>query len=454
MRVLIIGAGPTGLGAAYRLQELGHTDWRIYEASDHVGGLASSVESNGFVYDTGGHVLFSHYEYFDRLVEKLLGNDFTEIRRNASIFLGDRFVPYPFQNSLRHLAPEMTLECILGLAEIRRSPQDAADFREWIGAVFGRGIARHFMEPYNWKVWAHPLELMDKQWMAERVSVIDLESALRRVIFEEDDAPWGPNSTFKFPLRGGTGGLFDAFLPSVESGISFESRVVEIDTARKVVRLENQLEDHYDVLLNTMPLNELVRRIRGVPVRVRTAAAGLSWSGALFVGLGIARKLETDRCWVYFPDNDCPFYRVTYLSRYSPFMAPDENHFSIITETSRSNWKPEDERTIIDRTIGGLVRTGMLEPDDLGRIVDRTLMQAEYAYPTPTLDRDMSLEVLQPYLMGLDIYSRGRFGAWLYEIGNMDHSVMQGVEFANKLLLGEPEKTWLAPRTMEPVRAR
>jgi protoporphyrinogen oxidase len=121
MRVLIIGAGPTGLGAAYRLQELGHTDWRIYEASDHVGGLASSVESNGFVYDTGGHVLFSHYEYFDRLVEKLLGNDFTEIRRDASIWLGDRYVPYPFQNSLRHLAPEMMLECILGLAELGRT---------------------------------------------------------------------------------------------------------------------------------------------------------------------------------------------------------------------------------------------------------------------------------------------------------------------------------------------
>jgi protoporphyrinogen oxidase len=454
MRVLIIGAGPTGLGAAYRLQELGHTDWRIYEASDHVGGLASSVTSNGFVYDTGGHVLFSHYEYFDRLVEKLLGDSYTEIPRDASIFLGDRYVPYPFQNSIRHLDPEMMLECIMGLAEIRRSPEDASNFREFITAAFGKGIARHFMEPYNWKVWAHTLELMDKQWIAERVSVVDLESTLRRVIFDEDDAPWGPNSTFKFPLRGGTGGLFDAFLPYVEHGISYDSAVSEIDPARKVVRLANQLEDRYDVLLNTMPINQLVKRVRGAPPRVRTAAQGLSWSGGLFVWLGFARRLETDRCWVYFPGDDCPFYRVTYLSRYSPFMAPDEDHFSIVTEASRSNWKPEPPETMIDRTIDGLVKTGMIEPSDVDRIVDRTLIEVEHAYPTPTLDRDVSLEVLQPYLMNMDIFSRGRFGSWLYEIGNMDHSVMQGVEFVDHVLQGEPEKTWIAPRVMESARSR
>src|SRR5690606_23748375 len=67
-KIVIIGAGPTGLAAGYRLRELGHTNFRIFEASDHVGGLASSeVSANGFTYDIGGHVLFSHYEYFDRL---------------------------------------------------------------------------------------------------------------------------------------------------------------------------------------------------------------------------------------------------------------------------------------------------------------------------------------------------------------------------------------------------
>jgi hypothetical protein len=149
---------------------------------------------------------------------------------------------------------------------------------------------------------------------------------------------------------------------------------------------------------------------------------------------------------VYFPEANAPFYRITYLSRYSQYMAPDANHFSIITETSVSPWKPESRETIIDRTIDGLIATGILEESDRKLIVDRTLIEAPYAYPTPTLERDAALEVLQPFLMGQGIYSRGRFGAWLYEIGNMDHSVMQGVEFVNHVLLGEPEQTWSPPK--------
>ena len=322
----------------------------------------------------------------------------------------------------------------------------STDIEEWIEAVFGDGIGKHFMAPYNWKVWAHPLHLMDKQWIAERVAVVDLEKTLRSVIFDDEEKPWGPNSTFKFPLRGGTGGLYDRFLPYVENRLSFESAVSDVDPIRKIVRLENGLEDHYDVLLNTMPINELILRLKSVPPRVRAAARQLSWSSGLFVGIGVARRLDTDRCWIYYPEDNCPFYRVTYLSRYSPYMAPDENHFSIITETSASQWKMEDRRTIIDRTIDGLVATGAIEPSDRDLIVDRTLIEANYAYPTPTIERDYALEVIQPYLMENSIYSRGRFGAWLYEIGNMDHSVMQGVEFVNNVLAGQPETTWIAPK--------
>ena len=131
-----------GLGAAYRLQELGHDDWHIYEATDHVGGLASSPKSNGFVYDTGGHVMFSHYKYFDDLVDKMLGEQYTEIGRESWIRMQDRWVPYPFQNNLRFLDPEAALECVIGLAAertIRRRPQN---FRDWTVAVFGEGIAR------------------------------------------------------------------------------------------------------------------------------------------------------------------------------------------------------------------------------------------------------------------------------------------------------------------------
>lgn len=453
MRIVIIGAGPTGLGAAYRLKELGHDDWAIYEATDHVGGLASSVESNGFVYDTGGHVMFSHYEYFDKLVEKMLGDQYSEISRESWIRMQGRWVPYPFQNNLRFLESESAVECVMGLVRERISPHEATNFQEWILAVFGDGIARHFMFPYNWKVWAHPLEMMDKQWMAERVSVVDLQSTLRNILSQAEDSRWGPNSTFKFPLRGGTGGLYLPFVPYIKDHLMLQKRVESVDNLEKLIRFENGEEDRYDILLNTMPLTELIPKLNAAPEEVRSASRRLSWSSGLFVGLGIARPCPTDKCWLYFPEDEAPFYRITYLSRYSPFMAPDSNHFSIITETSTSAWKPESRDTIVARTIDGLIATGILEESDRQIIVDKTLIEVPYAYPTPTLERDPALAVLQPFLQGQDIYSRGRFGAWLYEIGNMDHSVMQGVEFVNKILQGDEEQTWTPPKTSKMAKS-
>lgn len=446
MKIVILGAGPTGLGAAYRLQELGHDDWELYEAEGHVGGLASSVTTpTGFVYDIGGHVMFSSYRYFHALVDKLLGDQFTSIQRESWIWMNERWVPYPFQNNLRYLDADDTIDCLLGLAAPRQDPAEATNFHEWTLAVFGEGIASRFMFPYNFKVWAHPAEVMSKEWIADRVSVVDLEGSLRSVLNATTDKAWGPNNAFKFPLRGGTGGLYEAFVPHVKRNLRLNQRAVAIDSGRKVVTFEDGHDTTYDVLLTTLPLTGLVSILVDAPSTLQTAASTLSWNSGLFVGLGIARELEDEKCWVYFPEESCPFYRLTYLSRYSPYMAP-EGHFSIVTETSTSPYKPVDKDTIVDETIQGLLRTGILRADDLELIADRTLIEVPKAYPIPTVHRDAALAVLQPWLASHDMYSRGRFGAWKYEIGNMDHSVMQGVEFANRVLLGESETVWTGPQ--------
>ena len=93
-RIVIIGAGPTGLGAGYRLRELGYTNFKILESRFKVGGLASSERSpKGFTYDIGGHVLFSPYEYFDRLFDRLMGSDYQELLRESWVWMFDRFLP-------------------------------------------------------------------------------------------------------------------------------------------------------------------------------------------------------------------------------------------------------------------------------------------------------------------------------------------------------------------------
>jgi protoporphyrinogen oxidase len=145
-RIVIIGAGPTGLAAGYRLRELGYTNFTMLEGRNKVGGLASSERSpNGFIYDIGGHVLFSHYEYFDRLFDRLMGDEYQELLRESWVWMFDRFLPYPFQNNIKYLPKEVVLECLLGLIEAQKQPVDKArfaNFEELIQGVFGAGIAK------------------------------------------------------------------------------------------------------------------------------------------------------------------------------------------------------------------------------------------------------------------------------------------------------------------------
>ena len=435
-KLVIIGAGPTGLGAAYRLQELGYSNWGIYERNPYVGGLAASFKDNkGFTWDIGGHVLFSHYDYVDKVINKLLGNEYLLHQRDSWIWLLNRWVPYPFQNNIRYLPKDKVLECLLGLIKAYEKKDSSKNFQEWILSTFGEGIARYFMLPYNQKVWAFPLELMDKNWIAERVSVIDVERVLKNVIYEQDEREWGPNSQFKFPLQGGTGGLFTRFMPYIKDHLMLNEEMSEIDIDKKVVRFSSGREVSYDILVNTTPLDQLVFRINPKKASLVKAAKQLKHNGVFSVGIGIKKPCPSKKCWVYFPEDNCCFYRITYFSNYSPNNVPDpQNFFSLMCETSYSEHKPELKDKIIERTMDGLLKTGIIIETDRKLIETTHILQADYGYPIPTLERDKALNVIQPYLEEKQIFSRGRFGAWKYEVGNMDHSIMQGVEVVNKIL--------------------
>lgn len=453
-RVVIIGAGPTGLAAGYRLRELGYENFAMFESRYKVGGLASSERSpNGFIYDIGGHVLFSHYRYFDQLFDRLIGDEYQELQRESWVWMFDRFLPYPFQNNIKYLPRDVVLECLLGLIEAQKQPLDKsrfADFEDLIHGVFGAGIAKYFMMPYNFKVWAHPPRMMNKEWIGERVATPPIERVLGNVILDREDVSWGPNATFKYPRYGGTGELFDRMRPYVEDNLRLCAPVAGVDVEQREVVLSDGSRESYDILLSTMPLDILVRSLSGeVPDCVRRQAARLRHSGSYIVGIGIKQPAPSKKCWMYFPESNCPFYRLTYLSNYSPEVVPDAStHYSILAEISHSEFKPVDKRTIVDETIQGLVNARMITAEDRRDIVDAHLIERDYTYPTPSLERDEALRTVQPWLESQGIYSRGRFGAWRYEVGNMDHSVAQGVEWVNRVLLGEVEDelTWQGKR--------
>jgi protoporphyrinogen oxidase len=441
--VVIVGAGPCGLACGRELDLLGHNDWKVFERRGGPGGLAASiVDSRGFTWDNGGHVVFSHFGEFDRLLEEVMGDEVYRHDRSSYVRFDDRWVPYPFQNNLRYLPGEVAYECVLGLVEAPGG-DPGMDFASWMDATFGGGITYHFMRPYNFKVWATPPERMASNWIAERVSVVDYRRALRSIVFEEDDLGWGPNNTFVFPAEGGTGEIYRRMALSYKDHIDFECELVAIDAEEKRLRFSGGREEPYTFLVSTMPLDQLVRSLIHCPDNVRAAAEDLEHNSVYMVGIGYESPLKDDKSWMYFPQANAPFYRATNFAKYSPANVPDGDtgrYCSYMTEVSHSRYKHESRDGIEDRVEAGLRAAGVVEGTPA--VASATVVDIEYAYPVPTLKRDAALRTIQRWLMEHGILSRGRFGAWRYEMGNMDHAVKMGIDAARHIIKGSEEELW------------
>jgi hypothetical protein len=173
------------------------------------------------------------------------------------------------------------------------------------------------------------------------------------------------------------------------------------------------------------------------------------------------------KCWLYYPEDNCPFYRCTIFSHYGVGNAPAADkklptlrhgdpsipvasaeaqegpYWSLMFEISESNYKPVNLATIIEDTIQGAINTSMMSGTD--EIVSLYHRRLEHGYPTPHLDRDAVLAEALPMLRNQDIWSRGRFGSYKYEVANQDHSCMIGVEAVDNILFGTKEFTLFYP---------
>lgn len=451
MRILILGGGPSGLGAAWRLAELGHEDWLLFEKSDQWGGLASSYQdAEGFWWDVGGHVLFSHYRYFDHVMDTLLGKEDGWVfhEREAWIRMQDRFVPYPLQNNIHRLSREVFWECLQGIIDIQKNSREInpAHFGEWIDATFGKGLAKWFLRPYNYKIWAYPVEQLDWSWVGDRVAPVDLKRVLRNYIFGKDDISWGPNSKFRFPLHGGTGAIWRAMaerLPQDKMNLNHEVR--DISFRDRHILFSDGTKEAYDFLFTTIPVTNFVKM-----ADLETpfdASPPLKYSSVHIVGLALKGNppdhLAT-KCWIYFPEDNCPFYRVTVFSNYSPNNVPYiRDQWSLMCEVSESPAKNVDRERVVEDVVQGALNSGLVSSRNE---IDHTWYHnVTHGYPTPTLERNRLIFPLLQHLQEHGIYSRGRFGAWRYEVGNMDHSFMQGVEFVNRILVSGEELTLWHP---------
>jgi protoporphyrinogen oxidase len=443
---LVLGAGATGLGVAIHL-ERNHADWHLIEAKDHFGGLAASFKDKaGFTWDYGGHVQFSHYEEFDRWMDIAGGRDgwFTHHRESWIRMRGQR-IPYPLQNNLHRLDPQTRWSCIEGFLKAHESQKQLIplnNFDDWVNVNLGEAFNELFMRPYIFKVWGYPSTLLDYTWIDERVAMPRLSEVLKSICLNQDNSSWGPNHTFRYPKQGGMGSIWNAIgrrLPPHK--ISLSQEIVTIDATRKVVVTSNGQKYHYNSLISTIPLDDLLR-LTSIP-SLSVEIGKLKYSATNIIGVGLSgappSHLRTT-CWMYFPEANSPYYRVTVFSNYSPYnVAQPGKQWSLLAEVTESEMRPIEHRTLIEDTLKAMKDDDLIEGQN--QIVSTITRRVTHGYPTPFLGRDVIVDPILDYFEDKQIYSRGRFGAWKYEVSNQDHSFMQGIEIVQRLLYGSPEQT-------------
>jgi protoporphyrinogen oxidase len=438
-RLVIIGAGPTGLGAAYRLEEAGFESFVVVEANEFPGGLASSYrDEQGFTWDVGGHVQFSHYSYYDDVLDEVMRGEWLSHTRSAWVWTDGRFIPYPFQYNLHYLPERQRQRALDGIRNVvgRKQRPSAENFAEWIEATFGQGLAEIFLYPYNEKVWGFPLDTLDSSWVGDRVPPPDPERIERNMAAGRDDDSWGPNQSFRFPRCGGTGAIWRAVAAAIHpSRVLLEMPVESIDVNNRTLVLRSGSALIYDHLINTMPLDLFCTRADGLGPEVREAASKLVSSACHIIGIGLRGPEPSDltgKGWIYFPDANSPYYRVTLFSNYSPDnVPPGGEYWSLMAEVCETPFRPVDQKQIELQVISAMQEDGLI--NDGNEIVSVWHRRESHGYPTPFLGRDQVLERLLPSLEKERVFSRGRFGAWKYEVSNQDHSFMQGVELVDRL---------------------
>ena len=346
------------------------------------------------------------------------------------------------------LDPEDCDRALAGVAAAQSARKTPLNFRQWIESTFGEGLAELFLFPYNLKVWGYPLETLGIGWVSDRVAVPELSRLRESIRSCRDDISWGPNNTFRFPPRGGTGAIWEGVYQLLNPArFRFGAKVVGINLQEKTLSTADGSRLRYDSLVTTMPLDKLCGLCSGLSREALEASQHLVHSACHILGIGLRgpcpAKVE-GKCWIYFPETSSPYYRVTVFSHYSPNNVPSgDGYWSLMAEVCETPFRPIDAASLRRRTLDALLHDRFIRPET--RVVSFWQRREEYGYPTPFLERDDVLSRVMPELESNQVFSRGRFGTWLYEVSNQDHSFMQGVEIANRILEGRDEVTMHDP---------
>ncbi len=471
VKVLIAGAGPCGLGAALEMIESGpggDGDYLIVDGGKQPGGWASSrTTAEGFTFDFGGHVLFPH-KHYARFADLLAGLPigWASSVPQRGVQVGKSFLPYPAQRNLQRLPLGMLLRAFgsTALHRIRTrrtgrksAPEGAArngksgDLGSYLLEHFGSYITKILMGPLNRKQWAHGPEHLTDVWVRHRsgsttrnVADMDLGRMMRNLLLGKDDPGWTPETKVTYPAQGGSGAIWSAVASAIPAEkLLLETRIVSLSLSNKTALLSTGETVAWEQLVSTMPLDDLLRSVEDRP-DLASKAHGLVKARSRLFGFGVrgelpARYRGLHSCQV--TAEDVPFWRMNFPMTVSQGNGPD-GCFSMLCEVSEPSSEPaqptEDLRAEVEES---LYRMGLLGRPGL-EVASRWEYTIEHGYPVPFLSRDALLNEIHPSLEQADVYSRGRFGAWRYEISNQDHAFMQGVEVVRRILFRLPEETF------------
>jgi len=423
--IVIIGAGLAGLSAAYHLK----SKYKIYEKESKVGGVASSEEIDGFIFDYGIHVLHTKNRYVLDLLNNLLGENLPVQAREAWIYMNDRYIKYPFQANLYGLPFSVIKDCVLGFIKSKyehQAPQPPKNYNEWLCATFGKGIANHFMIPFSKKMWTVDPKLLTLEWVDVRVPQPTIREVFAGAL-NLQKKEFGPNVQFRYPLYQGIQAVSDA-LASKLSNIKLNKEVIKIDPKKKTIYFKNGKPVRYDKLISTIPLPELVKIVKGIPVDVRKAAKNLKCNSDFIINLGIDKPDLSSKHWVYFPEAKFPLLRLSLPANLSSFtVLPGKSAISV--EVFYSQFKKINKKAIVEKVINGLRKAGFLPKNN--KILFVKTRDIKYAYVIYTHGRKRNIKIIHRFLKQNDIYPAGRFGEWGYLW--MDEAILSGKKAAKEL---------------------
>jgi protoporphyrinogen oxidase len=452
--VLIIGAGPAGLTAAYHLSKSGEAAI-VLEADDVVGGISRTVERDGWRFDIGGHRFFTKVSAVEDLWNEILtDDDFLTRPRMSRIFYRGKFFDYPLRagNALRSLGIIEALRCVGSYAWARiRPPKDQTNFEGWVAARFGWRLYRIFFKTYTEKVWGVPATEIQADWAAQRIKNLSLAKAVINSLMPKRNQKEITSliEEFRYPKLG-PGMMWERARELVEAAgtkVVTETRVTKVrheaGQATAVVGEHDGVPTEYAVrsVISSMPLPELLKAMDPpVPAEVLAAAEGLAFRDFLTVALVVPEAAGFPDNWIYVHSPDVRLGRIQNFGSWSPYLVKEGRTclgLEYFVFEGDDLWDSSDE---------DLVALGTAELAKLG-LIDSDQVEAGYvvrmpkAYPVYDEHYRENVDILRGWLDEhvVNVHPVGRNG--MHRYNNQDHSMVTAV-LAAENVMGADHDPW------------